>query len=246
MPGLRSDVAELRSRVASRLAVVVVVASALTSCSNPGPQVGDTSPSTTTAVVTESATTAVDGQRTTTSTDSGRDLASDEELEAVIALLPLRSPPTGDAEGSYRAFAIERVEFYASCLTDEGMAVEIDYVDLGVTYRIPEGQENTYNRIKAECRVATRERFGMTDHPQPADLERWYQAYVWTWRCLSEFGYTLNDPPTIDSFVDSGGANWQPYAELVLGGGAPDGEERRALEEACPQDVDYLLLFLGI
>jgi hypothetical protein len=126
------------------------------------------------------------------------------------------------------------------------MAVEIDRIDLGVTYRIPEGQENAYNRIKTACRAATREQFGMTDHPQHADLERWYRAFVWTWRCLTELGYVLDDPPTIDSFVHSGGTNWQPFAELVLSGGAPDGEARRALEQSCPQDVEYLIWFLSL
>jgi hypothetical protein len=245
MPRLWSDIRDDNSKYFV-VASLVALALALAACqaaeveSDGGAVVGTSAPPATTR---QALTT--DPPLTTTATQM-RPTATPEEVESIIASLPSRSPPSGEAEGSYRSFAIERVEFYASCLTDQGMAVEIDYVDLGVTYRIPSGQEDAYNRIKTGCRAATRERFGMTDHPAPLDLERWYQAYVWTWNCLDQHGYTLNDPPTIDSFVDSGGANWQPFAELVMSGAAPDGDARRALEQSCPQDVDFLIWFLDL
>lgn len=247
MPRLWSDVAEPRCKELCRLVAMVAVVMAMTSCVNSPSEEGFTTSLGVTTVATDMAgTDSVEDAGTTVTSDPEREVASDQELEAVMAALPSVMPPTGDAAGSYRSFAIERIEFYAACLSEGGLAVEIDPVDLGVTYRIPDGQEDAYNRIKTDCRAATRERFGMTDHPRPADLERWYRAYAWTWRCLIEYGYILNDPPTMDSFVESGGSNWQPFAELMLSGGAPDGEVRRVLEQSCPQDVDYLIWFLRL
>jgi len=171
--------------------------------------------------------------------------AESDDINQILDSLSLASPPA-EGEGSYRSFGVERIEWYARCLEERGMAVEIDYVTLGVTYRIPEGQEDAYSRIKAECRQLQRERFGMVDNPSPDLLEAWYRAYVWTWSCLRDHGYELSYPPTIDSFVESGGSNWQPYFELVSSGAAPLGDARAELESDCPQDPDFLVWFLGL
>lgn len=236
---------------AVRFTALPLVLTAVMACSSgssnatsesPSPTLGSSSAS---SPVTTSAPAAATAE---TSGQSGQPevifpAAKPEDVEAILADLPNVVPPT-QGEGSYGAFQVERIEWYAQCLEESGIAVEI--VDFGVTYRIPEGQELVYAEIKEDCRSLTRERFGMPDHPSPEILETWYKAYLWTWQCLIDHGYELGYPPTVDSFVESGGSNWQPYFELVSSGAAPLGDARFELESACPQDPEYLVQFLGL
>ncbi len=148
----------------------------------------------------------------------------------------------------------EQSQAIAECAANEGIAVEVDPGGDGVTWRAPEGQENLYDDVIDRCAESVAEAYGVAQgEPTVEDLERWYLAYLWTHDCMKGEGYPVEDPPSLDVFLDSQGTIWHPYNAVVrsAGGEIKPGvqfseEAFRELENTCPQDVTYLLKELNL
>lgn len=158
---------------------------------------------------------------------------------------------TPGADQPVTASLREQSEAIARCAAEQGVAVEVDPSGDGVIWEAPEGQEARYAEVIDECASTVAEEFGVAQGPPTIDeLESWYRAFQWTHGCMKEQGYPVEEPPTLESYVDSGGTNWHPYNGVVrsiqatgeIKPGVPFSEEAfRTLENTCPQDLTYLL-----
>lgn len=181
-----------------------------------------------------------------------RPLASSAPAEPSSYQVPVSTVSTGvtDIEVSRR----EQSEAIAECAALKGVAVEVDPSGDGVVWKAPEGQEFEYSKVIDQCALDVAERFGVPQGaPGDADLERWYRAFLWTHQCMIEHGYLVEDPPSVDIFIDSGGSAWHPYNAVIKAApgeikpGVPFSEEAfRELEAACPQDLVWLLDHLDL
>ena len=99
----------------------------------------------------------------------------------------------------------------------------------------PEGQ---LGFLKAELYCSERTgREEPQEHPDPAALESLYADVIFTKRCLEDEGYLVVETPSLDEFVQVGGA-WDPFASLVSPdlGYIGDGEYLR-LDKLCPNPL---------
>lgn len=149
---------------------------------------------------------------------------------------------------------LEQAEAVAECAADEGVFVEVANGG-GVQWKAPDGQEEIYRKVVRQCNDKVAERFGITTGEEPTrqDMEEWYKALLWTYECMKDHGYHTSEPPSVDVYVDSGGAVWHPYTAIMTGDGGAMGpgiafndENFRELENTCPQDLNYLIDVLGV
>lgn len=160
--------------------------------------------------------------------------------------------PSGSGARPVTELENEMAEMTAACAVDEGVVVEVD--SGGVLYTPPPGEEDRYRTVVRACSEKTAEAYGIeTGRVSPETMKDWYRAYVWTHECMIENDYYVSDPPSIDVYVESGGAAWHPYNAIMLGDGeevAPGvaftEETFTELENTCPQDLNYLLNVLQV
>lgn len=165
----------------------------------------------------------------------------------------IRSPAT-IREDPVAATLREQSQAISACAAEEGVSVEVASDGEGVVWRAPAGQEARYSEVVDGCARIVAERFGVAQgEPTAEDLELWYRAFLWTRGCMIDEGYPVSDPPTLDSYIDSGGSNWHPYNAVfnASGGdirpGVPFSDESfRELESMCPQDLTYLISELDL
>lgn len=137
------------------------------------------------------------------------------------------SPPdTGDRY----AFASSAAEVYADCMEERGFAVTLDGRG-GSAFSAPPGQEEQGFRADEECSSAASESQGPARIPTDDELRERYKFLLGVRDCLEGHGYSPPDPPSIDGFVDSFGANWIPY----FGVAPRDEAEWTRINDLCPQ-----------
>lgn len=99
-------------------------------------------------------------------------------------------------------------QLIADCLRDEGFNVRMEGTAL-VT-EVPPEPEEVFNAAVDSCTLRYFPPQG-SDRPSGEDLEARYENLLQVGECVSGAGYEVPTPPTVESFVDSGGTNWDPF-----------------------------------
>ena len=95
-------------------------------------------------------------------------------------------------------------------------------------FRPSEGTDvSAFSSALREC---TADALGDLDgwRPGPDDLHVLYDRQLDVVACLEHAGHVVDDVPSQDAFVDTGGS-WTPYDELAI-----DGEAAADLKRTCP------------
>lgn len=156
-------------------------------------------------------------------TTSGGDRESTE-------VTPAEPPPplVGDDWTSERI-----ISFLKRCIEEEGFAVSVNEMG-ALEWRGSEEQREAayaaFDRCEAQLPLSVR----TYEPPTEEDFKSWYATYLEVAACLEKEGYEIPPPPSLDSFVESGGANWHPYDTIATDPNLP-WEEWVRLNEVCPQ-----------
>ncbi|MBW1637822.1 hypothetical protein G3H63_01805 [Microbacterium resistens] len=120
-------------------------------------------------------------------------------------------------------------EKLASCLNDSGWEVTVSE-DGGVTATIPEASDDIYSAAVSECT----EKLGIGNPPPLSDTQarKLYTALVQLSDCLRDEGYTIDNVPSEQAFLD--GTVFDPYGE-IYGNGEIAGADFADLHDTCPQ-----------
>ncbi len=129
------------------------------------------------------------------------------------------------------------ISFLKWCVEEEGFAVSVSETG-ALEWRGPEEQREAayaaFDRCEAQLPLSVR----TYDPPTEEDLKAWYATFLQVAVCLEEEGYEVPPPPpSLDSFIDSGGGNWHPYDAIVADPNLPL-EEWVRLNAVCPQGGD--------
>lgn len=156
-------------------------------------------------------------------------------LMIVVALTSCSTPQTTDPSSAVATAATLpddeiRVRIKL-CLEEEGFVAELQADGL----RIPSGDQGELVLDAYDRCVESLIDQGLV--PAPAELTEEqqrdrYDALVVVAACLETLGYTISAPPSVDSFVDSGGEVWHPYLDLPIALGPAQWAEAN---EQCPQ-----------
>ncbi|GBD83626.1 hypothetical protein BMS3Abin02_00005 [bacterium BMS3Abin02] len=124
----------------------------------------------------------------------------------------------------------EHVLYIVSCIESAGFDVTVG-PDGHSMEAAPGVQVDRFRQVQAACEQAAIDS-GLVAPPQSPSEEQLalqYQALLITYRCLVEYGYPAPEPPSEQTYVDSGGSAWHPYTLL-------EGDVS-AVEQICPQDL---------
>jgi hypothetical protein len=139
-----------------------------------------------------------------------------EGVEAEPTTNPV-SPPT-----TWYSMA-EKAELKVACILERGFRAEV-YEGIGVMVHY-DGQEEAVERAVAECSDDVDARY--PDPPLLSDRES-YDAFLEAAECLEAEGVTVSDPPTFETWVESG-RTWSPFSDIGLD------DDFWALHRKCPQ-----------
>ncbi len=196
----------------------------------------------TTAATAETTTTAaVDEAESTVETTTTVAPPSREEIVAMLPSTPVTTAPAGAVRASVR----DRQETKLACIRSFGFAAELDQTDLGIVADLPPEQQDEYFDVLDICRRRLFAELGVSEVPSREELTAHYRAYLYVRECMIAEGYPVDDPPSLEVYVESHGAAWHPYDAVMAGGQGSPGFFS-GLEETCPQDLFYLLDVLDL
>ena len=116
--------------------------------------------------------------------------------------------------------------------------------DLGILFDVPAEQQDRFAEVNQLCLKDEAAEFGMElGVPSEEELVKEFRALLYVRECMIAEGYPVDDPPSLETFVESGGSAWHPYNAFMASGRASEFE---TLRETCPQDVGYLLEVLDL
>jgi hypothetical protein len=123
----------------------------------------------------------------------------------------------------------EVVRLIARCVRDRGFPVSLTQDGPGLSYElVPPEQAQLEYAVEVACKAGLN-----LQAYQPVSVEQLEEAYAYEVAlagCLEDQGYSVSDPPSLDSFIDSQGY-WSPYSDL------PDSAlMNQALNRVCPQN----------
>ncbi len=217
---------------------MVVVAAILAAACVPAAQgpssSADPGPSTTAGISTTVSVSAAASSTTTSPPVTTGSVASAEEIARLLPSTPVTTAPAG----AVRASVLERQRFAVECFRRYGFEGVIQE-DSGILFDVPPSQQDRFGEVNRLCLEEEAEEFGMElGVPSAETLRRHYRAYLYVRECMIAEGYPVDDPPSLEVFVESGGAAWHPYNAFMASGRAA---ELDRLEQTCPQDLFYLL-----
>lgn len=111
-----------------------------------------------------------------------------------------------------------------ACLKEKGFEVSI-LPDGGIESKVAPEQQEAFLSARQECL----DELGYGGPPpslDPGVLILIYEERIATRECLADEGYSMAEPPTQETFVDSGGA-WDPFEDVPPG-------SQDAARAACP------------
>lgn len=136
--------------------------------------------------------------------------------------------------------SVDHYRFLVRCIRSQGFAVDWEPGDDG--YVVHGGsQQEAASAASERCRRRAVEIGLVSGESRPADdvLRLWYRAYVEVgYPCMVEHGYPVNDPPSMETWLQQYPNTWSLYAALSPTMVAD-------VEPTCPQDVTVLLMELG-
>ena len=129
----------------------------------------------------------------------------------------------------------------AECYAEHGWPSTFDGDGI-VTEGIPPEQQEAFDLDRYICNASypVAERYRSLS-PQE-HLSRWYAYLLQTYvPCVEALGYEISEPPTLETFLASGGSQWIPNEEVFRQSQAQD-EDFTRVEEQCPQDMPLEML----
>jgi len=114
--------------------------------------------------------------------------------------------------GPYPVEGVEHVKYRIACLEYLGFAVTptVDRLSYMFDYRGLTPEDAV--AVDQECYQRAIDIGLVREYRDiPTDLSLKYETEMQTQRCLEEHGFRVVDPPTLDSYIDSGGTNWSAF-----------------------------------
>ncbi len=147
------------------------------------------------------------------------------------------SDDSAESELSREAAVIELTDreiggLIAECARNEGVVVEVNEAG-SLESQIVDGVDHV--AIFERCSEDLAERGLIPGVPDrtPEFLDAEYDRLLVLADCVMSEGQEVDPPPSKESFVESDGRNWHPYAGL----GSLSSADFAAVNEACPQDL---------
>lgn len=115
------------------------------------------------------------------------------------------------------------------CMADAGFEIEI-LEDGGISSQVAPEQIGVRDDAMNRCA----DDLGFAEPPAPLtddQLTALYDSYVEVAECMADSGYPTAEPPSKQTFVDSGAQDWHPYDAVPVGSVS----DFAALESDCPQ-----------
>lgn len=152
------------------------------------------------------------------SSSTGTSANSSESGETTVATGSAAALPTAPPQDTYASTMI-------ACMASKGWTVERNGDD-GIKAQFPPDQFEQATQDQQDCVDETG--FGIAPlPPSEQQLRALYDARVEQRQCLMDAGFAVSDPPSVEVFVQSGGA-WSAFLVEI----SPD--ELDAQREACP------------
>ncbi len=123
----------------------------------------------------------------------------------------------------------EIVSLQARCIQDHGFPVEVDSSGSGFGFeRVPPEQNQLAFAVAIACKVG----LNLPPPTTPTAAQRAEQLHYLglVAECLRERGFDVDDPPSLDEFIEADGA-WSPYDSLPQ----LTPTEFEQLDRSCPQ-----------
>jgi len=115
------------------------------------------------------------------------------------------------------------------CMSDAGFEIEI-MKDGGIASQVAPEQIEVRDAAMSRCA----DELGFSVPPAPLtddQLAAIYDRYTDVADCMAAAGYPTAEPPSEQTFIDSGGQGWHPYDAVPVGSVS----DFAALESDCPQ-----------
>lgn len=133
----------------------------------------------------------------------------------------------------------ELLERHRRCVEDRGFPLQEEERTADgsqiYSYAVAESQQAAFRAAMDECYGEV----GLLDGspippPSPEYLSNYFDFLVALKGCVDDHAtFSVPDPPSRESFIESGGSNWHPYDPRWM---SASPEEFVVLESACPQD----------
>lgn len=122
-----------------------------------------------------------------------------------------------------------------ACIESSGFKVEIDNGGVLVEFGL---QVAAFREVLAECEDAAVAAGLVMERVPPSaeELGAWYDAYMLSYECLVEHGYTVCEPPSRDVYTNDRDFTWSPFFLI----GNPE-----EVEKDCPRDLVVLFQMMA-
>lgn len=225
------------------LMAVVVLAVLAVGCADGSPTVGDSSEASSTSVSSTTIVETTAASTTTTISHSEEQGRFNEEQQArverrrqVAEDLQNVEPITGYGDFSDTEYFdvnwYEVTRLQIQCMRDQGFEVEAIPPGDGIDFS---NVSPIQHRVAQKTSWACLTGLNLPEPTEPTDeqLAEHYDYLVEVKECLEAEGYETSDPPSLDTYIETGG-RWSPYS-LVAQDDTIGIEEWNALNVACPQ-----------
>ena len=136
---------------------------------------------------------------------SGESTTTDSVPNSVV---PLDPPVSNHQTETEPRTGPDMSQLIADCLREEGFNVRME--GSALVTDVPPEQEEVFNAAVDDCTLRYFPSQG-SGLPGREDLEARYELLLKVAECVSRAGFEVPNPPTVESFVDSGGTNWDPF-----------------------------------
>jgi hypothetical protein len=122
------------------------------------------------------------------------------------------------------------------CIEAAGFRGQLDGSE--TVFEVSPERKDVFDQVSADCYGSFAEA-GLvpaeTLQPTEDQLRLRYQFLLEARTCIENHGLTLDEPPTVESYVDANGENWLPHLEVLEQLEGVDESRIDEFFEACPQ-----------
>lgn len=162
-------------------------------------------------------------------------MSREEYLTELAEIHGIEDPPPVEVVEEIAPDA-DGLRLIAECYAEHGWPATFDGDGITIEGIPPEQQEAfDLDRYVCDAQYPVAEKYRSLSPEE--HLRRWYAYLTTTYvPCVEALGYDISEPPTLETFLASGGQTWIPNAQVGDQTRAR-GEDFRSVDEQCPQQM---------